>query len=42
MNACVLAESPVLSKILVLILVKEREELGKFYLFNVSAVCFFF
>lgn len=39
---CVLAESPVLSQILVLILLKEREELGKFYLFNDSAVCFFF
>lgn len=40
-NVCALAESPVLSQILVPFLLKEREELGKFYLFNVSAVCFF-
>lgn len=33
-----LAESPVFSQILVPFLLKEREELGKFYLFNGSAV----
>lgn len=37
-NVRALAESPVLSQISVPFLLKEREELGKFYLFNGSAV----
>lgn len=37
-NVRVLAESPVLSQVLVPFLLKKREELGKFYLFNGSAV----
>lgn len=38
MNVRALAESPVLSQVSVPFLLKEREELGKFYLFNGSAV----
>lgn len=41
-NVRALAEPPVFSQISVPFLLKEREELGKFYLFNGSTVCFFF
>lgn len=37
-----LAESPVLRQISVPFFLKEREKLGKFYLFNGSAACFLF
>lgn len=41
-NVWVLAESPGLRQISVLFLLKEKGKLGKFYLFNGSAVCFSF